>query len=111
MISKLGAHALVLAIDDWIEDNFALPAADVKARVSIEQVLSIGHLWKLKNRLLLAIYTCERRKKLEFAFAFSLEEILAIRVCICYEGSDGLLLQLLGQLQQRSLNFDQIIEF
>ncbi|PSR53892.1 hypothetical protein AHMF7605_10370 [Adhaeribacter arboris] len=111
VISKLGARALVLAIDSWIDDNFVLDAESFAGRVSVEQVLSINHLWRLKSRLLLACHTCNRRKKLEFSFAFSLEEILAIRVCICYEGSDGLLLQLLGQVQQKSLNYDHIIEF
>lgn len=108
-LSALAAEELILAIHDWLEEKVVLPEPGAQ-RMTAAQALSVRHLHKLGEKLSRkAVAAAQKGKSKPLALSLSFEEIIAVRICITCRPGEFLLQQLLGQIQQRSLNFEYLV--
>jgi hypothetical protein len=103
------AEALALAIYQWLEDQVA-PGPAPGRRLTVVQVLSVRILQKLALRLMRKSMAVKQKpKRKPFLFNFSLEEMLAVRACITFRAGDFHLQKVLGSVNQKLLNYGQLI--
>ena len=81
-------------------------------KISPAEFLSLEPLKKLSTRLNTKWMqeTTREKKRMQFSFTFSPQEVLAIWLCIRNYKSDPFLDVVLGKVQQRSLNLDSLVE-
>ncbi len=106
-LSRLGAHVFLNAIDTWIYRNVVTRTILLPA-----QILAVRHLnsitKRLNSKLLLHTLNCSNKPIL---FSLSVEEIVSVQLTIQHEKDNPALLKVLGDIHQRSLNFNQLAPF
>ncbi|MDX5347294.1 MAG: hypothetical protein LPJ89_04270 [Hymenobacteraceae bacterium] len=104
------ADQLMLAIHDWLERN-VIHHPPGAPRLTVQELLSIRYLHRLSNRLARRSATASQKRQVKpIKFSFTVEEIFAVRTCIRSRPGDFLLQKVLGAIQQKSLNYDYMID-
>ncbi|RDC63303.1 hypothetical protein [Adhaeribacter pallidiroseus] len=105
-ISRQGAEYLAVSICNWLEYR-PEPGKD---KLTLAELLATSYLFNVKNRLQSAVIRANFKRKLDFNFTFSCQEIFAILLCIPIPTDNSLLRKLLGDLHRKSLNFDYLLK-
>jgi hypothetical protein len=101
-----GAEALKDALDSWLQEHLLSGN-----KISIYQLFYIRPLLRVQKRLATRIYkeTLKTRRN-SFSFSLTIEEVFAILINLPPAQHQDFLTKTLGDIYQRSLNFDRFID-